>query len=252
MDSMKSLNRSLPRSSQPPEDLLRAFKSAALSVTTLYKEAAGGYSQARQAGYQDALDEILSFLDKENLGLGDGEGWRVRQWATERLDGGLINSTTGESEDEREPPRIASNRNTQPSPPLVDRPELSPVRNGPSNVPGSPSRTSEPSNTAQPASKPAVPLERRETFTFQSSHPYPIDIDMPTQESPPDTSPTIRFEMHPRATRHSQRHNKHNSRGSSAKVHGLANGLKRRLPDFFDISGLGDVKEGTIKRGRTA
>ena len=71
MDSMRSLNTSLPGASPPKqqtgessEQLLAAFKSAALSVTTLYKTAAAKQSKARADGYQDALDELLTFLDK--------------------------------------------------------------------------------------------------------------------------------------------------------------------------------------------
>ena len=249
---MRSLNRSLPRSSQPPEDLLRAFKSAALSVTTLYKEAATGFSQARQAGYQDALDDILTFLDKENLGLGDGEGWKVRQWATERLDGGPINPTTVDSEDEREPSRIGSNRDTPPREKTNDRPDSSLPRQKPGNDSSSPSRIMEPSNVPQVDQSNTNCLERRNTFTFQSNHPYPTDTETPAPENPLDTSSTLRFEIHPRATRHSQRHNsKHNSRGASTRIHNLGGGSKRKLPDFFDISGLGEVREGTSKRGRT-
>ena len=249
---MKSLNRSLPRSSHPPEDLLRAFKSAALSVTTLYKEAAGGYSQARQAGYQDALDDLLSFLDKENLGLGDGEGWNVRQWATERLDGGPLNSTIGESEDERET-RIARSRDIPPSPQPTDRPDPSPTRHRSENASSSPSRTLESTSAAPPVQQSAATPERRDTFTFQSNHPYPTDIEMPPQEVSSEVSPTLRFEMHPRSTRHQHRYNsKQSSRGATAKVFGLSNSSKRKLPDFFDISGLGEVREGGTKRGRTA
>src|SRR5450432_3759901 len=93
MDSMRSLNTSLPGASpskqqmpEPPEQLLSAFKAAALSVTKLYKTAAVDLARARSEGYQDALDELLAFLDKEDIGLTDGEGWRIRRWATERLD----------------------------------------------------------------------------------------------------------------------------------------------------------------------
>ncbi|KAI9823195.1 MAG: hypothetical protein M1832_002639 [Thelocarpon impressellum] len=104
MDSMRSLNTSLPTSSpkghrrDPPEQLLQAFRSAALSVTTLYKTAAADQERSHQAGYQEALDDLLAFLDHENLGLDDGEGWKVRQWATERLDGA---QTSVESDDEK-------------------------------------------------------------------------------------------------------------------------------------------------------
>ena len=85
---MRSLNTSLPRStSRPSELLLQQFKTAALSVTNLYKVSAQAESQAKEAGYQEAIEDLLHFLDRENLGLTDGEGWRVRQWATERSDG---------------------------------------------------------------------------------------------------------------------------------------------------------------------
>ncbi|OAP65604.1 hypothetical protein AYL99_01576 [Fonsecaea erecta] len=101
MDSMRSLNTSLPSTRPaPPEQLLQAFKSAALSVTNLYKSAAADQNASRQAGYQDALEDLLSFLDKENLGLQDGEGWRVRQWATERYEGSTRHHQI-ESDDDR-------------------------------------------------------------------------------------------------------------------------------------------------------
>ena len=104
---MRSLNTSLPRTStrrraaQPSGELLQAFKSAALSVTQLYKTAAADQEKARLAGYQDALDDLLSYLDQENIGVGDGEGWSVRKWATERLDSGL-GASDGEADVEEE------------------------------------------------------------------------------------------------------------------------------------------------------
>ncbi|RAL65399.1 hypothetical protein DID88_000967 [Monilinia fructigena] len=70
MDSMRSLNTSLPggkspskqQNVEPPQQLLIAqFKAAALSVTNLYKTAAADQARARAEGYQDALDELLSF-----------------------------------------------------------------------------------------------------------------------------------------------------------------------------------------------
>ena len=81
---MRSLNTSLPGTSppkqqkgEPPEQLLQAFKAAALSVTKLYKTAAADQGRTRAEGYQDALDELLAFLDREDIGLSDGEGWRI-------------------------------------------------------------------------------------------------------------------------------------------------------------------------------
>ena len=74
MDSMRGLNTALPRatpqkaagaSPTPPEALLQAFKDAALSVTKLYKTAAADQAKTRAEGFQDCLDELLTFMDKE-------------------------------------------------------------------------------------------------------------------------------------------------------------------------------------------
>lgn len=118
---MRSLDTSLPTPYSnrpvPPEHLLQAFKSAALSVTNLYKSAVQDQNNNRAAGYQDALDDLLRFLDSENLGLQDGEGWRVRQWVTERYDG-TANQPTQESEDEKSEPETHQQREvniTQPA-----------------------------------------------------------------------------------------------------------------------------------------
>ncbi|KKA29506.1 hypothetical protein TD95_001583 [Thielaviopsis punctulata] len=82
-----------------PEQLLEAFKAAALSVTKLYKTSAAEQSKARLEGYQDCIEDLLAFLDRENIGLGDGEGWVVRSWATERLNGDP-GMNTGDSDDD--------------------------------------------------------------------------------------------------------------------------------------------------------
>ncbi|OJD34126.1 uncharacterized protein BKCO1_2500043 [Diplodia corticola] len=103
MDSMRSLNTSLPsarRRPQPPAQLLQAFKTAALQVTNLYKAAATDREAAHEEGYQAALEDMLSFLDNENLGVGDGEGWRVRQWVTEKLQEGMASGNHIDSDDE--------------------------------------------------------------------------------------------------------------------------------------------------------
>jgi len=84
--------------SEPPEQLLSAFKAAALSVTQLYKTATADQGKARAEGYEDALYELLDFMDKEDIGLGDGEGWRIRRWATEKIDS--RDSAQGDSDDE--------------------------------------------------------------------------------------------------------------------------------------------------------
>lgn len=126
---MRSLDTSLPnhhgrRRQRPSQkasaELLQAFKAAALSVTQLYKTATataeeeddnvegGGalteanLQEAHESGYQAALDELLGFLDEGELGLGDGEGWSVREWATRRLRGvdSMVAEENGEKEEE--------------------------------------------------------------------------------------------------------------------------------------------------------
>jgi hypothetical protein len=145
---MRSLNTSLPGATstkqqmgEPSEQLLTAFKAAALSVTNLYKSAAADQGRARAEGYQDALDELLAFLDKEDIGLSDGEGWRIRRWATERLDGRDSVSQHMESDDEN------SEKPERGSSPVLQRSQSATRL----------SSTSRPTRTASPARTESAP-----------------------------------------------------------------------------------------------
>ena len=248
---MKSLNRSLPTSNQPSEELLRAFKTAAISVTSLYREAASGQSQARAAGYQDALDDLLAFLDQRSLGLGDGEGWLVRQWATGRLEARPANQghqdhqeqhAVSESEDEKE-----QDKEKSPSP---AQPESSPLRTTTrlevSNIGDS--------TKQQEIGKVTIPIPSTTVFTFESSHAYPKDIDMQNQEV--TSQVTVKPDSSPRITRqsHKKSNNKPPYRSVSAKILGLGSGSKRRLPygEFFDISGIGEGKDSSRTSAKRA
>ncbi|MCJ1352581.1 MAG: hypothetical protein MMC33_002565 [Icmadophila ericetorum] len=279
MDSMRSLNKSLPSSSpklkstQPPDSqLLQAFKTAALTVTNLYKLASSDQGRIRQEGYQDALDELLTFLDKENLGLGDGEGWRVRQWATERLDSSPPVHAGSDSEDDR----TETDKMVKSPSPAAHReatPESSPIHPTPRS--DSPAQTEEIASTAlhllsQPSTRPT----RLEDFSFRSSHSYPQDIEMqasdpadpPTDASPQilatATSQAVRVELLPRNNRTSHRYGtlsgRHNTRSGAARRNlGAGAGSKRKIPfsEFFDLGSLGDEKDGNNgggKRGRLA
>jgi hypothetical protein len=263
MDSMRSLNTSLPRTSprrnqQPPEELLSAFKAAALSVTNLYKNAASEQARSRAAGYQDALDDLLSFLDKENLGLGDGEGWSVRQWATERFDG--AHSAARESEDEEE------EQEEQPrssSPEVVRKPTGAPVTTQDQQLPQpetSLARIDVP--PVQHQQQPQVAradhsVPQADTFTFRSSMSYPPphqdrEVDMDASNNPATDSPNsststnpVRLEVHSRRRNNHNRSNNNNNNSSNriASINlgslGSGAGSKRKnLGDFFDISGL--------------
>ena len=258
MDSMRSLNRSLPKSNQPSEQLLQAFKAAAVSVTTLYREASAGQTQSRAAGYQDALDDLLAFLDKKNLGLKDGEGWLVRQWATERLEdrpsgqtGKQEQQAASESEEEKEQEKEQEK-------------EKSPSPAQPESSPGHPTSThraevlkeEQAIQQQQTLQKPPTPAPNSGTFNFESAHAYPRDVEMQSHDT---TAQTIaRSEASPRAMRHQSKRSgtKQGHRAISARILGAGGGSKRKFPygEFFDISGIGDNKDSSrisAKRGRT-
>jgi hypothetical protein len=272
---MRSLNTSLPGTSppkqqqggEPPEQLLQAFKAAALSVTKLYKTAALDQTRARSEGYQDALDDLLSFLDKEDIGLSDGEGWRIRRWATERLDGRDSVSQNNESDDETVQPERGS------SPVLHRTPSTSRLS----------TRTASPARTeSAPPSIPTTILEHPPTpvmlpptgtFTFRSSQTYPQDTDMNLSDlessdrertqsldatvvphAPHTPAAAITISRPGRsASRHNNQASRHNSRTTSSIGRGAGQKRKINLGEFFDISNLGHGKDGPGgggKRGR--
>lgn len=278
MDSMRSLNTSLPSTTprktfpQPPEQLLQAFKTAALSVTNLYKTAAADQARAHGEGYQEAIEELLSFLDKEDIGLDDGEGWRVRRWATERLQGAPAH-TTSDSDDEADEEKRA--RSSSPiatrsqAPETVqsrlETPTVSVVR--PESAPPMISQPAHsPPPEAEPESRPP-PVETsppRTDFSFRSAHNYPSQDAMDTEAAEAAQSTSvfgqhIRLDALPRHVRPSTRHvQRPNTRHSSSLGNlGGGAGTKRRIPfgEYFDISGSGERKDGAGgggKRGRHA
>jgi hypothetical protein len=273
MDSMRSLNTSLPGTSppkqhvgEPPEQLLQSFKAAALSVTKLYKTAAADQARARSEGYQDALDELLAYLDKEDIGLSDGEGWKIRRWATERLDGRDSVSQNMESDDE------AGEKLDRGSSPEIRRSQ-SATRLSPTTAPA---RTSSPARP-EPQVLPTIitPSEAttlsppQGTFTFRSSHAYPPDADIMLSDL--DLSDSARTQSHDNlvapqtsgtpitVTRTSRggRHANHTARLNPRSTSSLArtSGQKRKInfAELFDISNSGHGKDpfgGGGKRGR--
>lgn len=264
MDSMRHLSTSLPRTRrrQDQPELLGDFRAAALSVTNLYKSAAASQDRARAAGYQDALDELLAFLDRENLGLMDGEGWRVRQWATERLDDGAQKPAVSDDEEE-----VVQEEQKKPAAAPVPSSEptdaaMAPRRTAVSEPPQAPlqAQTPPPQSHANPyASVPSI-----DDFTFRSSHAYPtnhdrgqiqqsmdLDATTPTTSTPPSTE-SVRIISRPARGRHTnhQRQRLNGTPAVSLNLTGAA-GSKRKWPyqDFFDISGFNgfegkDGKEG--------
>lgn len=290
MDNLRSLNTSLPSTSsprrqpsQPPELLLQQFKDAALNVTNLYKTAAAQHQSRYNEGYQDALEELLNFLDSKNLGLQDGEGWSVRQWATERFNGTTAAATTSTSESDEE--AEAENRARSSSPVIqrkASREQLQTPTHHAQATPAAATTTISPPHSRSESAPPVAPTvteqaprEQAHTcmippqaeFTFQSSHQYPSvhDIDMDNSDSEGIGSPagsTLHVNIHrPRHnSRHSNRNNRssnnttNNNRSSSNTSLGPGAGMKRRQPtaDFFDLGGFNgkDHTGGGGKRSR--
>lgn len=259
---MRSLNTSLPSSTprpQPPEQLLQSFKAAALSVTNLYKNAVCEQAQARQAGYQEAIEDLLHFLDRENLGLGDGEGWKVRQWATEKCDG---TASQGSDDDERGD----AEKHDRSATPATVRKEP-PSSEGTSRQPPTSSPTSAPrSETTTPASQPQdTSLGAPAVFTFTAGPTVPQcqEHDMEMQSSDNSTplsqdGAPVSVSVMPRNSRQQHRHNNHSRPNGHARPAtrespaGLGSKRKFTFPDFFDLSGLSNGRDmfGGGKRGR--
>ncbi|KAI0102069.1 hypothetical protein GGR51DRAFT_528492 [Nemania sp. FL0031] len=234
-----------------PEQLLDAFKAAALSVTKLYKTSAAAQAKSRSDGYQDCLDDLLTFLDKRNIGLGDGEGWQIRKWATERLDGRDSGPQVTDDEDEvdkaepissPEPPRL--NATSQPST----------VRHDSTNPTLHPPIVVEPI-VEEPR---MITVPTQETFTFQSSHPYPqessylnlanLDLSDPIRTSDNMTQGSAGTSV-PQATRSRKDKRCPRPRNATAGHLGRGAGQKRSI-NFAELFDVGSVNFGKDPFGR--
>lgn len=238
-------------SSESPEQLLDAFKAAALSVTKLYKTSAAAQAKARADGYQDCLDDLLSFLDKENIGLSDGEGWKIRRWATERLEGRDAVSQAMESDDEVEKaeplssPEIHRSSSVTRLSPAATRDEV--------NMRDSAPPAMEPvrevvEEQPQQQKQPEFVVPSQDTFTFQASHAYPsqdsyLNLDNLNLSDTHASSNNTTTSMSRSIRRHG---NPPRSSSRSAANHlGRGAGQKRRLNlgEIFDLGSLGYGKD---------
>ncbi|KAF2106119.1 hypothetical protein BDV96DRAFT_607645 [Lophiotrema nucula] len=258
MDSMRSLNTSLPRArssrAAAQQDLQQSFRTAALTVTNLYKSALADSEKAREEGYQEALEDLIRFLDKENLGVGDGEGWRIRQWAMERVDGALPGNVNSDSDED-----AIEEKRARSSSPVMDR-NSSPEDTRSSEPPHADSATR--GDSAPPPIHVGGPtadtemLPPQSFFQFSSPHAYPINY---TDAVAPDFQAAARRAFAPRRT--STRPNQRNlQRSAASNLLSLGNGAgqKRKIMDeFFNIDGFNDRRDrggggGGPKRGRMA
>ncbi|KAM4066100.1 hypothetical protein HRG_000252 [Hirsutella rhossiliensis] len=195
-----------------PEQLLDVFKAAALSVTKLYKTSALAESRSRAEGYQECLENLLIFLDRENLGLRDGEGWKVRAWATERLDGreAALQATT-ESEDEVD-------RTDRPTSPEAARTSTEPQAS--TQRPTGPTSSPNVVAVSVPDEPARIVVPSQDTFTFQSSHAYPNIATLDLSDSRHDGSslqPSRSSKGRHGGTKPNSRTQGHLGRGAGAK-----------------------------------
>ncbi|KAG6322916.1 hypothetical protein E4U22_007771 [Claviceps purpurea] len=226
---------------ETPEQLLDVFKAAALSVTKLYKTSAVIESRARTEGFKDCLDDLLTYLDKENLGLKDGEALAIRKWATERLEGRDINNQPiTESEDEIE--RISSS-------PEVTRTSVEPQPVAAKRAESFKSLSESPKSSivSIPEEPMSIVVPSQDTFTFQSSHPYPNIATL-------DLSDSRSRDVQSLSSTRSSKSRLHNSRSSPRGVGHLGKGAgtKRRwdFDDFFGGCLGGKEQFGNGKRSR--
>ncbi|KAK1915955.1 hypothetical protein P3342_003770 [Pyrenophora teres f. teres] len=236
MDSMRSLNKSLPKTRRQP-DVHQSFRTAALNVTNLYKSALADLDKARADGYQEALDELLGFLDRENLGVGDGEGWRIRH----------------DSDDE-----YLDDKRARSSSPIMER------NLGMDDV----HTLDSVAETSQRSESLPAPVEMEATTTeadmsplhhiFQFSAPHDFPSASTNDNASTDVSAAARRAF-PTPRRPSNRSTSRNLQRSAAQnLFQLGNGAgqKRRLMnDFFNVDGFNDRRDGSSggpKRGRTS
>ncbi|KAJ3525062.1 hypothetical protein NM208_g11800 [Fusarium decemcellulare] len=244
MEPMRGISAGMgkqPAQQESPEQLLDVFKAAALSVTKLYKTSAAAQSKARAEGYQDCLDDLLAFLDKESMGLDDGEGWKIRRWATERLDGRESNSQTLESEDEIDKAETSSS------------PEL--ARPNATTQQAAQMRTDSAPPSIPPVVEEPTPIivPSQDNFTFQSAHPYPNIATLDLSDSKPHDGPSV-APTRPSKTRLNNPINRACPRGPGHLVQRAGAKRKLNFEEIFDLGSLGgkDPFGNGGKRGRHA
>jgi hypothetical protein len=221
-------------------ELLDAFKAAALSVTKLYKTSAQAQTKSRADGYHDCLEDLLSFLDKENIGMRNGDAHRVRKWVMDRMEGRDSTSPPLESDDEAErsdTPQVLSSPHMARGVPaaaqrLKDKEEaLTRDASAP------PVLTTVPIPPSPAVEEVDIIVPSQDNFNFSATHPYPHDEAMRLANlnlSDPQTiSPS-----NARATSRGGRNR--NGRTGARTTLGRGAGQKRKvnLAEIFDLGSL--------------
>ena len=241
MESMHSLNSSLDsdarRRRERKADLLQALRGAAVSVTSLYKAALSEVDRAHAQGYQQALRELIRFVDRElATAEAHGEGVRVRHWATQRLDPTRQTVSPSESdEDDVEEQRRDDSRSS----PSTEHASSEHTRSAPPR-----SRTPDAAAEAAPdadAGRAAAQTGRAPSFSFRAGPP--LSAAAPDLVATP--CPSARTRPRRLATR----------RRPSAAGLNASSAQKRKLPltDFLDFAGFSDRRDafgGGSKRSK--
>lgn len=240
-----------------PEHLLDVFRTAALSVTKLYKSAIDAQKKARAEGYQDCLDELLQFLDKEHLGLDDGEGWKIRAWANERLDNREVSpqhevmdsDDDSEKQDHVSSPVIHPSRSNA-SPPRVAEPHIQQPTYLQTIIqePQSDNATSTGAEDIAVDEPEALVVPSRDTFDFQTPLVYPdaqnnlnlAALHLSDSNRPEHTTPHAST---PRKTSRRGRSVRSNRGSNHAVNHFGARAGSKRHVDFTDFFDLANVRE---------
>ncbi|KAK0702606.1 hypothetical protein B0T21DRAFT_110022 [Apiosordaria backusii] len=227
-------------------ELLDAFRAAALSVTKLYKTSVAAQTKSRADGYQDCLDDLLAFLDKENIGVSAGDvGSKIRKWAMDRSETRDTTSPSLESDDEPEKPEpvTSSPQAQRTSPPIIqapiDRDEVQMRDSAPpviATVPRPPSPIVEEVDFVVPS---------QDTFNFQSTHAYPHDEAMRLANlNLSDANQTTPHNTSNRTTpRNTRRRDVRPGRARRDLGQGAGHKRKLNFAEYFDIGGV-DIGNG--------
>ncbi|KAK0389685.1 hypothetical protein NLU13_3258 [Sarocladium strictum] len=229
MDSMRGGEATAGGSSrvanaEAPEQLLDVFKAAALSVTKLYKTSALNEAKARADGYQECLEDLLDFLDKEDGSLAEAARSRLRKWATDRHDG-RDRTQVMESDDEVEKTEMAAT----PEPQQAQDP-----------APATESDSAPAESDREPYHF-VVPSQ--DNFSLASQYPNIATLDLSDARQPPSSQT-------PRTSRTKGRSNLPGKRTSSTLGRGAGSKRRHDYDDFWGGAFGGKDTSGGPKRGR--
>ncbi|KAI1303324.1 hypothetical protein F5Y03DRAFT_360087 [Xylaria venustula] len=251
MDAMRGTSPPKTVSADSPEQLLDAFKAAALSVTKLYKTSAAAQAKSRSDGYQDCLDDLLLFLDRRNIGLGDGEGWQIRKWATERLDGKDSGPQISDDDEDADKPEAASS----------PEPQRSNLVSPPTQNDSAPSDSHSPVMVEPVVQEPQmITVPTQENFTFQSAHPYPQESylnianlhlsDSKKSNDNTNQGPSATSVAHPTRVRKDKRHPRPRNAGTSHLGKGAGQKRSINFAELFDVGGLNFGRDTSGREGK--